>query len=383
MTEKTKQTLAERNIDSVGDFMEKIDSGQNYLLGLSGGIDSTALGCLLSQRFGKDRLDTFTIVGDWLDKEATQFAIDLGNKISRKNEVIPISSIYHPHLLKNARSTDYAYLLGQVITLINNQNITTHQTMISANVPETAVELGNFGTYQGEISPFAHFFKHEIYAIAPLLDVPQEAIERVPGTGIVDGMSDEELIGVPYENLERYLLNVRVKDNGSKAFSLEYLTQDREGVRLVAGITKKQLENLEYRILTAARFWIREGPRPIRKEMKVTTKELNPDFLLGPLFRPASYTIAPAGEEGNAKAQYQARYNNLNQIGVVPINDRYFECDEKVAENVRKDYSMRKDAVNKIVLLKEKDQVKIAEHTPEGLKVLTVKRGDIKVRYGC
>ncbi len=190
-------------------FYRKISSEnrqwKKFFLGLSGGVDSSTLGCLISQKFGKERIDSFIITEDWLDKNATDFAI----------------------------------ILGQAITFVNNMHITTHQSIISANVPETAVELGNFGTYQGEISPFAHFFKHEIYCIARELKVPQEAIDRVPGSEILDTMTDEELIGIPYDKLEKYLLNVKINDDGCKAFSLEYLTQDREGLRILSGITEK------------------------------------------------------------------------------------------------------------------------------------------------
>lgn len=360
-----QKTLAEKNIGAVGDFLGEGDTGKPFLLGLSGGIDSTTLGYLVSQKFGKERLETFTIVEGWLDKDATNHAIEMGNQLSNKHTVIPIKEIYSNKLLKKADPENYAILLGQAITFVNNMHIPTHQSLISANLQETAVELGNFGTYQGEISPTAHFFKSEIYYMADELEVPKEAIERVPGSGILDTMTDEELIGVPYQKLEKYLMNVRVKDNGSKAFSLEYLTSDREGVKELCGITQKQLEHLEFRLLHSSRFWIKEGPRPKRYEEEVSVSKIdrNPydskkEIDYSPLFRPESYTISP-GEK---------------TIDVLAVNSDAKSKESGLARKLHKP--------KEIVMIGPDEKVNFVEHCGEGIKVITVHHGGF-VRYGC
>jgi NAD+ synthase len=359
------RNLARQNTESVGKFLEEVDTGQPFLLGLSGGIDSTTLGYLVSQRFGKKRLETFTLTGDWLDKTATDHAIDMASQISGKHRVVPIEGIYHPDLMRDATPENYAILLGQAITFVNNTSIPTHQSLISSNLQETAVELGNFGTYQGEISPTAHFFKSEMYAMGSELEVPQEVVERVPGSGILDTMTDEELIGVPYPKLEKYLLNVRIQDNGSKAFSLEYLTHDREGIRLMCDITKKQLEHLEYRLLHAARFWIREGPRPKREGVDAKTstiayKETN----RAPLFRPQSYTISPGEKD----------------LGIISVDD-----DEDAIRSYTQEESRRIRKTLKpkeIVMVGKGQKVNFAEHREDGIKVVSVHHGGY-VKYGC
>lgn len=385
-----KRNLARTNIEKVREFLKEIDTGRPFLLGMSGGIDSTALAYLVSKEIGKERLETFTIVGDWLDKTATDHAIDMASNLSSKHSITPITDIYSRTLLNSANPENYAILLGQAITFVNNMSIATHQSLISAHVQETAVELGNFGTYQGEISPIAHFFKSEIYYMAYELGVPKEVINRIPGSGILDTMSDEELIGVPYETLEKYLLNVKIKDNGFKAFSLEYLFSDREGVKCLCGLTDNQLEHLEYRILHAARFWIREGPRPARGEINLRTNVVDlttrdgGDGIHSPLFRPPSYTISPGRPCVGVIAETNPADYGFSRIYKGELKREY-------RKQLRKNYR-NKTPSTEVVIIERNEEIKLVNHTPDGLEVITVLHGGVKKaeevcrrqpRYGC
>jgi len=137
--------------------------------------------------------------------------------------------------------------------------------------------------------------------------------------------------------------------------------------------------------LNSARFWIREGPRPKREERHVVTEKINYNFLTGELFRPTSYTISPAGEEETPREIYRRKYDKIiEKIGIVPINDNIFQIDEKRENAIKRDYRLREDSIKEIVLLRKKDKIKIAQHTPEGIKILTVTRGDFKrPKTGC
>ncbi|MCA9460370.1 MAG: hypothetical protein KC589_10035 [Nanoarchaeota archaeon] len=365
------KNLARQNIEGIVDFLKKNQKRNNkkqpFLLGLSGGVDSTTLGEIISKEIGKEMLNTYTIVGDWISKEFTDSAIEIGNRISDKHEIVAMSDIFSKELLKKASPMDYSYLLGQAITLQSNQFQNTHRTVISGNLPEKAAQLSSFGSYMGELAPFGNFLKCEIYGMAHELGVSKNVIERVPGSGIKDTLTDEELVGVSYPQLEAYLLNVNVIEKDG-FFVIEYFTEDRDGLRELCKISKKELGHLEYRLLESARYWIKEGPLPVREINNRVTDAIREGLSIGPLFRPESYSIFPSRAQGE-------------EIGIVPYWINEGESPNNLIENIRNNYRITGEAKH-VVVLNEDEKINLPEYVENGVKITTIKRGPKFYRSG-
>ena len=48
------------------------------------------------------------------------------------------------------------------------------------------------------------FYKSEVYEIAKVLGVPDEVINKKPSAGLWKGQSDEDELGVSYDDIEKY-----------------------------------------------------------------------------------------------------------------------------------------------------------------------------------
>ena len=62
-----------------------------------------------------------------------------------------------------------------------------------------------FGDHGVDLEPLLQFYKHEIFDMAKLLDVPKDIIDRSPSAGLWDGQTDEDELGMSYEKLD-YIL---------------------------------------------------------------------------------------------------------------------------------------------------------------------------------
>jgi NAD+ synthase len=58
-----------------------------------------------------------------------------------------------------------------------------------------------------DLNPLAMLVKREVYALARYLEVPAAIIEKQPSAGLRQGQTDEEDLGVTYEQIDTYILN--------------------------------------------------------------------------------------------------------------------------------------------------------------------------------
>jgi len=355
-----ENNLAKQNIEAISGFLERTESragGKRFLVGLSGGIDSVTLAYTISQRFGKEKLDTYTITGDRIAEDYTNHATYIGNKLSNHHTAINLTDIFNPNLVRKTSPEQYAELVGQAVTYMTNEHKESHRTLTPGNLCEKAAGLTCFGAFLGEFAPYANFMKSEIYGMAHELKVPSEVIDRVPGSDIEGTPTDEELAGVPFPKLEAFLLNVSILEK-DEYFALQYSVTDKEGLRNLCCLSREELSILELRLLDSARFWITEGPKSNKTTIDVYTDDIHEPQRTGGLFRPETFSMFPGRDKSN-------------QIGIIPAVTFKGEDNDEIIKNIRDEYYPKET----IILLRD-ESVNLPEIHEGGIKLTTVKRGD-------
>lgn len=75
------------------------------------------------------------------------------------------------------------------------------------NLPELVVGYSTkYGDAGVDLMPLANLLKREVWDLARILNVPQEIIDRPPTAGLWAGQTDENEMGLTYEQLDQYLL---------------------------------------------------------------------------------------------------------------------------------------------------------------------------------
>ena len=62
-----------------------------------------------------------------------------------------------------------------------------------------------YGDGGADILPLGNLLKSQVKELAEYLDIPKTIINKTPSAGLWEGQTDEEEIGISYDQLDKYL----------------------------------------------------------------------------------------------------------------------------------------------------------------------------------
>ena len=209
--------------DFIKDYLED-NHMDGYVLGLSGGVDSSLVAALTKNAVGKDKLMCIMMPidsnpADLDDAKKVAEALGLrylvidGSKtfhesVKRFEEVgITLDRLTLSNLKVRIRMT-ILYAYGQ-----------THRCLVLGTDNMDERYTGYFTKYgdgAADLLPICHLTKSEVVEAAILKGVPEELARRVPSAGLFEGQTDEKEMGVLYSDLDKYLLGEKVDEEVEK-----------------------------------------------------------------------------------------------------------------------------------------------------------------------
>ncbi|MCL2862817.1 MAG: NAD(+) synthase [Methanimicrococcus sp.] len=129
----------------------------------------------------------------------------------------------------------YYYANKKNLLVIGTKNKTEHLTGYFTKYGDGGVD----------IDPIAHLYKTEVRLLARHLSLPDSIIRKTPSAGFWDGQSDEEDMGIRFDQLDPLLRFFETRGTTVKSKGLKNLLQDLE-------ITDKQYESV-LRLMAAAK----------------------------------------------------------------------------------------------------------------------------------
>lgn len=205
-------------------------SNTKAVIGLSGGIDSAVAAAVCVKAVGAKStigviLPCESSLEDALD--AAEVAKELGVLFVDAN----LESVFRswwdsyrfdiawpaqeqnvfPKMNKMVRANAKARL--RMLTLYAIANQVGGLVIGTTNKTEAAIGYATkYGDGGVDIEPLMDFYKTEIWEMAKYLSIPQKIIDRVPSAGLWDGQTDEEELGMTYEEIDRWL---KIIESGS------------------------------------------------------------------------------------------------------------------------------------------------------------------------
>lgn len=186
-----------------------------YVVGISGGIDSTCVAALACKIFGKDKVVGVSLPCDGqrdMDDVNTAFdflgirrvTIDIGDMFaeglqSLENNLLEVSDVARTNMPARLRMTmlyGVAQCLGGVVVNTSNRSESI---------------LGNdtlFGDDCGSYGPIQMLTKTEVKAIASWLGVSDKLVNKTPIDGL-QPLTDEQRIGITYAKVDDYIRSTR------------------------------------------------------------------------------------------------------------------------------------------------------------------------------
>ena len=208
-----------------------------YVLGLSGGVDSTLVAAICRNALGKDRLTCIAMPieshpSDLDDAKAVAEQLDL-NLIT-----IDGTETYHQAVkefeklgieLDTATKSNLKVRIRMIILYAYAQK---HRGLVIGTDNADERYTGYFTKYGDggvDVLPIVHLLKREVVEGCKIYGVADRLANRTPSAGLFEGQTDEGEMGITYQDLDDYLLGKEINEK-SKA-RIEYLHRISEHKR--------------------------------------------------------------------------------------------------------------------------------------------------------
>ena len=231
----------EEYIEVICNFLRdylKSSHQDGFVLGLSGGIDSSCVAALAKKAVGKDKLHCIMMPINSLEIDLTDAKLlaedlDLNYTVidgshtfnTLNNEFIEQGIVLDDSTKGNLKARirmSILYAYGQ-----------KHRMLVlgTDNLDESYVGyFTKYGDGGVDLLPISRLTKEEVREVAALLGVRKELVERVPSAGLYEGQTDEKEMGILYKDLDAYLLGKEVDPKVKER--IEYLHKISEHKRV-------------------------------------------------------------------------------------------------------------------------------------------------------
>lgn len=197
------------------------------VFGLSGGVDSAVVAALSKLAFGDDHLAIVMPIHSLKEDEVD--AKLLADKLGIKTTRVDLTSTYDD-FVKNAKAEGFTKMslsnikprLRMTNLYLYGQNL-SYMVLGSSNKSEYLV--GYFTKWADsacDVYLLRDFYKSEVYELAKVVGVPDEIINKKPSAGLWKGQSDEDELGVSYDDIEKYFEGETIDSEKAKRIQALY-----------------------------------------------------------------------------------------------------------------------------------------------------------------
>ena len=191
---------------------------EKYILGISGGVDSSLCAVLAKNAVGKERLHCVIIPIESLPEDEED-ALKLASEYDLNYTIIDASESFREHVKefqRNGLELDKSTLgnLKARMRMSILYAIAQHEKGLVIGTDNADERYVGYYTKWGDgacdILPIAHLVKSEVVEASKILGMSSALAERVPSAGLYQGQTDEKELGVSYKELDDFVLGKKV-----------------------------------------------------------------------------------------------------------------------------------------------------------------------------
>jgi NAD+ synthetase len=215
--------VLEQKIEAINNFFEQ-ENLDAAVVGVSGGIDSALVLFLLKAASRREGSPIKEVMGISLPIYEAVGVTDQDAAYDKSRLIFNVGPAYYK--IRDSRATSMrishkqkAWAEGQMASVLRTpvlyyqaallQTQGFKSIVVGTTNRDEGAYLGFFGKASDamvDLQPIGDLHKSEVYALARLLNIPEEIIGATPAGDVWDGRNDEQMIGAPYWAVELYLL---------------------------------------------------------------------------------------------------------------------------------------------------------------------------------
>ena len=190
-----------------------------YVLGLSGGVDSSLVAAIARKAVGKDRLYCYAI-GIESNPDDLKDAMEVAKQLDVNLEVVDLTKTYHS-FLDEIKGEEFVRLTKsnlkvrmRMVTLFAYAQEKNGLVLGTDNADERFVGyFTKYGDGAADVLPIVHLTKSEVREAAKLYGLEDKLANRVASAGLFEGQTDEKEMGITYKDLDDYLLGKDIDES--------------------------------------------------------------------------------------------------------------------------------------------------------------------------
>lgn len=193
-----------------------------YVVGLSGGVDSSLAAFLAVRAVGADKVLGLLMPYRTSTPESVEDAMSVVGQLGidhRRIDITPMIDAYFPTIDDSLRIRAGNKMARERMSILFDIAQETSRLVLGTG-NRTEICLG-YTTWYGDaacsVNPIGELYKTEVRSMAREVGVPEAIIAKPPTADLWVGQTDEGEIGVTYEQIDRLL--VRLVDDGVTSMS--------------------------------------------------------------------------------------------------------------------------------------------------------------------
>jgi NAD+ synthase len=210
---------------------------------LSGGLDSSVTVTLCARALGPERVHALFLEDEIVAEEDLQDAEEVADGLGVPLDVVDISPMVGA--FREALGVEDARVLGNVRArcrmIVAYACSNRDKGLVVGTGNKSEILVGYFTKYGDggvDILPIGDLYKTQVREAARRLGVLERIIEKTPSARLWQGQTDEEELGIAYEDLDRILLGLE-------------LCLERDEICRRTGLPPEQVDRVEEMVRSA------------------------------------------------------------------------------------------------------------------------------------
>ena len=189
---------------------------KGFVLGVSGGIDSAVVLRLAANAVGPDKVMGLVLPEKDSAKEDTSDAVELCESVGVEYKIIDISDVVQSLTDAIADGVDkkaLANMKARIRMVLLYHYAAKDGRLVLGTSNKSELLIGYFTKYGdggADLEPIGDLYKTQVRELAAVLGVPDKIIKKVPTAGLWPGQTDEDEIGMSYEDLDSVLMTIEL-----------------------------------------------------------------------------------------------------------------------------------------------------------------------------
>ncbi len=187
---------------------------KGIVIGISGGIDSAVAAVLCRGAVGAEKVLGLTLPSQTTGAGDIEDAKMLCEAFGIQHRIISIEPVLNAFSsMPDFEATPF--LLGNIMARVRMTTLYYHanrtQSLVCGTSNRSEYMIGyctKYGDNAADLQPILHLYKTEIFELAAELGIPESIRKKPPSAGLWYGQSDEEELGMSYQEIDAALRNL-------------------------------------------------------------------------------------------------------------------------------------------------------------------------------